>query len=83
MADAQAAPANAGQAQANQQGGFSQIISVATRVIMFYMIFNWLFGSRSVPVQKDSTGQVLPPHVCMFPRGQVCIITICVKKLAI
>ncbi len=75
MADAvQVAPAQPAQPAdaAQQPGGFQQFMNGASKMILLYLVFNWLFGGRSTPaVQKDNNGRILPPHVCMYPRGQV------------
>ncbi|KAL0481668.1 hypothetical protein AKO1_012561 [Acrasis kona] len=40
------------------------------RMIMMYMLFNWLFGSKTAAPVKDKTGKVIQPHMCAFGRGQ-------------
>lgn len=53
-------------AQTQQQGGWFAAFS---RIIMMYMIFNFMFGRSNTP-QKDATGKVLPPLVNAWKPGE-------------
>lgn len=57
-----------------EDGLFNQITSFLSRLMLFYFIYNMFFASKSTAPTTTPTGQVIPPHTCLFNASQEMVI---------
>lgn len=53
------------------EGLMNKFFGFVSRIMIFYFIYNTFFNKSSTPAPTTTaTGQVIPPHTCLFGPGQ-------------